>query len=623
MTYTMKTDNTTFTLSALEDLFNQGLETGFFSHIDIHFARFVRGFSGNVNPNVVLAAILLSRHTREGHICLDLAEHASKPVLPSSQSGSTLECPGLDEWIEDLRACDACGMPGDYSPLILDVFSRLYLWRYWNYEQNCAGRLLSLSSQIKVFDASLVKKGLEKVFHSGDDEGTEEQKLCALAALRGGLCVITGGPGTGKTTLVSKILSLLLYQDRSLRVALAAPTGKAARRVGEAVSETIQLLDLPDETKASLSGKASTIHRLLGIVPSRSTPRYHEKNPLPYDVIVIDEASMVDLALMAKLLQAIKPSARLILLGDKNQLASVQAGHVLGDMCDTGAVHGYSQEFASAAREMMGFDLVTGEPAGMQDSVVELKKTYRFTPDSGICQLSRCVNEGDADSCVEIMRSGEYKDIRVHETLPQGQASMDLRTEIVQAYAPYLRGTDPGQSLDMFNSFRVLCALREGPFGVEQMNTLIEQALAAQGLIKPAAQHYHGRPILITTNDYTLRLFNGDVGIILFDHKEKGLRAFFPAPEGALRKVSPMRLPQHETAFAMTVHKSQGSEFDHVLLMLPDRDSPVLSRELIYTGITRAMSRLDLCITPDVFAAAVARRTKRTSGLRDLLWGHR
>jgi exodeoxyribonuclease V alpha subunit len=451
--------------------------------------------------------------------------------------------------------------------------------------------------------------------------GTEEQKLSALAALRSGLCVITGGPGTGKTTLVSKILSLLLHQDRSLRVALAAPTGKAAQRVGEAVSETIQLFDLPDETRAFLSGKASTIHRLLGIVPSRSTPRYHEKNPLPYDVIVIDEASMVDLALMAKLLQAIKPSARLILLGDKNQLASVQAGHVLGDICDTGAVHGYSQEFASAAREMMGFEPVTGEPAGMQDSVVELKKTYRFTPDSGIYQLSRCVKEGDADSCMAIMRSGKYKDIRVHEATAPGQASMDLRTEIVQAYAPYLRGTEPGQSLDLFNSFRVLCALREGPFGVEQMNTSIEQALAAQGLIKPAAQHYHGRPVLITANDYTLRLFNGDVGIILFDHEEKGLKAFFPAPEGALRKVSPMRLPQHETAFAMTVHKSQGSEFDHVLLMLPDRDSPVLSRELIYTGITRAMSRLDLCIAPDVFAAAVARRTQRTSGLRDLLWG--
>lgn len=608
-------------LSALDDQFAQGVESGFFSRIDIHFAGFVQRLSPGENHSIVLAAALVSKYTREGHICLDLAEHAGKKIVVSALPAGSLECPDLDAWVEDLRACSVVGMPGDYTPMVLDSASRLYLWRYWDYEQTCAEKLLLLSRQKKSFDVALFMKGLQMVFPAEDDDGVMEQKLSALIALRTGLCVITGGPGTGKTTLVSKILSLLLHQDHSLRVALAAPTGKAAQRVGEAVSETIQLFDLPDAIKASLSGKASTIHRLLGIVPSRSLPRYNKNNLLPYDAIVIDEASMVDLALMAKLVQAIKPSAGLILLGDKNQLASVQAGHVLGDICDTGAVHGYSQELVDDVKEMMGFELETGVATGMQDSVIELRHTYRFSEGSGIYQLSRYVNEGDVPSCMDIIRSDGYKDICVHEAAAEDQVSRNLQTIILDAYTPYLHGEDPGQCLKLFGSFRVLCALREGPFGVVRMNALIENILAAHGLIKPAAQHYHARPILVTANDYTMRLYNGDVGIILFDHDEQELRAFFPTSEGAPRKVPPVRLPQHETAFAMTVHKSQGSEFDGVLLMLPDRDVPVLTRELIYTGITRAMKHLDLLITPDIFAAAVARRTQRTSGLRDLLWG--
>jgi len=606
---------------APDDLFAQGAETGFFSRIDIHFARFIKRLCMPVNDNTVLAAALVSKYTREGHICLDLAEHAGKKVVFSAQLLSTLECPSLDTWVEDLRACSVVGMPGDYTPMVLDTACRLYLWRYWDYERTCADKLLFLSRQKKSFDVEMFRQGLQEVFPQEDDCGSKEQKLSALAALRSGLCVITGGPGTGKTTLVSKILSLLAHHDSSLSVALAAPTGKAAQRVGEAVFETIRLFDLPDEIKVSLSGKASTIHRLLGIVRSKSLPRYNRNNLLPHDVVVIDEASMVDLSLMAKLVQAVKPSARLILLGDKNQLASVQAGHVLGDICDTGAVYGYSQELVADVKEMIGYDLETGIESGMQDSVIELKRTYRFSPESGIYQLSRCVNEGDVSSCMDIIRSDGYKDIRFYETSAEEQVVRNLQTIILDAYSPCLRGTDPGECLRLFNSFRVLCALREGPAGVVRMNALIEQTLAAHGLIKPAAQYYHGRPVLITANDYNMRLFNGDIGIILFDKEDRELRAFFPAPAGAPRKISVARLPQHETAFAMTVHKSQGSEFDHVLLMLPEKDAQVLSRELIYTGITRARNRLDLFFDIDVFSAAAARRTKRTSGLRDLLWG--
>lgn len=595
-----------------------GVEAGFFAQVDICFAEFVLHLCRDADPSVVIAAALVSRHTREGHICLNLSEYAGDRIVLSRQPMITLECPGLDAWTAYLGACDAVGTPADNSPMVLDA-TRLYLRRYWDYEQTCAEKLLRLNTEEKPFDTSLFRNSMDAIFPLEDDDGAVRQKLCALTALRSGLCVVTGGPGTGKTTLVSKILSLLLQQDHSLRIALAAPTGKAARRVGEAVSETARHFDLPDEIKALLPGGASTIHRLLGMMPTRPNPRYNRENLLPYDVVVVDEASMVDLSLMAKLLDALKPSARLILLGDRNQLASVQAGHVLGDICDTGSIHGYSPGFIHAARDLMGIELAAGAGNSMQDSVVELEKTYRFAPDSGIYSLSMSVNGGDVPACMDIIESGGYCDIRVHEA---ASGDSTLKKTVLDAYTPYLKADSPEECLRLFDSFRILCALRDGPFGVVRMNSLAEGILAAHGLIKPSGLglHYHGRPVLITANDYTLRLFNGDVGVELFDRDEQGLRVFFPTPDGVPRKVSPLRLPEHETAFAMTVHKSQGSEFDHVVLMLPDRDSPVLSRELVYTGITRAMKSIDIFLERTVFAQAVTRRTQRTSGLHSLLW---
>jgi exodeoxyribonuclease V alpha subunit len=318
---------------------------------------------------------------------------------------------------------------------------------------------------------------------------------------------------------------------------------------------------------------------------------------------------------MAKLVDAVPEHARLILLGDRDQLASVQAGYVLGDLCDTGVEHEYSSAFAGLAREVTGFAIQGRGPAGFQDCIIELKTNYRFGADSGIGRLSRQVNAG---ACTLIDSEG-LPDLGFTPLPPAPLLKRRLKDLIIQGYAPYLSTANPAEGLERLNAFRVLCALKDGPYGVAALNTLAEDVLEASGLIKPVGVHYHGRPILITRNDSPLHLYNGDVGIIL--KTDNGLSAFFPGPEGKPRVFSPGRLPEHVTVFAMTVHKSQGSEFGHVLMVLPERDTPVLTRELIYTGITRARTRLDLWAEPGVLKTAVARRIKRTSGLRDALWG--
>ncbi len=424
----------------------------------------------------------------------------------------------------------------------------------------------------------------------------------ARAAMLARFCVITGGPGTGKTRTVALILALLFQEAAHRRqpmpcVALAAPTGKAAARLTEALQQAFSVTPLLGSLGEAPLPAAVTLHRLLGLTPPASQPRFCAANPLHADVVIIDEASMIDLAMMAKLFAAVLPEARLILLGDKDQLASVEAGHVLGDICQA----------------------ATAAPArGGVTSFVALRKNFRFAQESGIQRLSLAVNEGDADEALAQLTGPATEGVIGHPLPAPAALPGLLRERIVTAYRQTLESS-PTEGLRMAGAFRLLAAIRRGPYGVEHLNRLAEGALAAAGLIQPNARQYRGRPIMILQNDYNLGLFNGAVGVVLPDPEADGeLRAFF-AVEGGVRSIHPARLPGHETAWAMTVHKSQGSEFERVLLILPDRDHPVVTRELLYTGITRARQSAEIWFNASAVRAAIARQTVRFSGLRDAL----
>ena len=608
-----------------QGLIDSLVKADIFSPLDLHFARLMAGLSGKNGEELFLAAALVSHYQGEGHICFDLSSMAGKKIREEDPDSPA--CPKLGKWLSSLKAEEVVGKPEEYRPLVLDG-SRLYLYRYWDYEKqlidNLKARIINDYGEV---NNDLLKDGLKRLFPHNSPGETDWQKVAAFASTLKRFCVISGGPGTGKTFTVAKILALLLEQNlQPLRISLAAPTGKAAARLQEAIKNAREGLNCPENIKAGISTEASTIHRLLKSIPDSPYFRFDAKNPLPADVVVVDEASMVDLALLSKLTQAIPLSSKIILLGDKDQLASVEAGAVLGDICDTGKDHGFSRDFSGLYTKVTGEKIGNGvdgrNEAGMRDSIVQLRKSYRFGQSSGIGEVSRAVNEGDSTRAVQVLKNGSYEDIQWRK-LPRPEAlPSELKERIINGFGPYLKENDPSKVFDLFNRVRILCAVREGPYGVNTLNLLVEQILRDEGLIRREGRWYRGRPILVTRNDYNLRLFNGDVGITLPDPEARGeLRVFFPGPEGVPRKFPPLRLPEHETVFAMTVHKSQGSEFDKVLFLMPDRNVQVLTRELVYTAITRAKEKVEVWGKEEIFQTAVSRRISRTSGLRDALWG--
>lgn len=609
------------------------LEAGVLSPVDVHLARAAARLAGEANPDAVLAMALASKAPTAGHVCLDLAAARRAVRLEEAPDLDTLPWPEPAAWVETLRHSPLVG--DGAAPLVLDGH-RLYLQRSWRWQQALVAALRARvgdgapegeawRTRAGAVDLDLLRRGLDRLFPRDDGE-LDRQRLAAAVAVLRSFAVITGGPGTGKTTTVVKVLALLAEQAGGpLRIALAAPTGKAAARLAEAVRAGRGALGASPTLLARIPDEATTIHRLLGWRPDGSV-RHTAEDPIPADVVVVDEASMVDLGLMTRLVLAVPRRARIVLLGDRDQLASVESGAVLADLCGP-PTRGFSTRFAATLTPLVGPfppELVAGPPT-MGDAVVALVRTHRFQEGSGIGALARAVNVGDAARAAGLLdgsiteRPGvPHDDLRwVRPT--GGVLPPEVEQTVVAELRPLVSARDPGEALAALDRFRLLCAHRRGLWGVEGLNEAAERWLEGAGLIAPRGLFWRGRPVLVSRNDPQSGLFNGDLGVVLPGHG--GLAVWFPGADGQPRPVSPALLPAHETAFAMTVHKSQGSEVSHAMVVLPERPSPVLTRELLYTGLTRARHRVTVVGAPGVLAVTVAERVERASGLGDALWG--
>lgn len=571
---------------------------------------------------VALAAALASRALEFGHSGVPLADVASLLAEVDSQ-GTPPALPALDAWREALLASAFVGDGVDEArglPLVFE-HGRIALRRYWDYERRLARALRALSGAIEpAADASWLRQRLGALFAPSAE--LDHQALAAFVAQRERLLLLTGGPGTGKTTTVARLLALRVEQAlRSgvpLRVGLAAPTGKAAARLSAALHENLGRLRadgrISEEVVAALPTNATTLHRLLGWQPQSIAFRHDAAHPLPLDVLVIDEASMVDLPLMCKLVEALAPNTSLILLGDRDQLPSVETGDVLAALCDaSGDGLGLPSTLARDAQAALGF--AVGERTGSSVLVrVELARSYRQSAALDVAPLAAAVRTGDVDTVLMGLHAQAYRGMHWRNGVDTA-----MQAFVFERAVPYFRAlaaaADVRVALALARQFGVLTAVREGDAGSLALNAGIALALQSPGAREDA--FFHGRLVMIRENSYRQGLYNGDIGVCWHD-VDGNVRVWFDVG-GEARAWLPASLPRHESAFALTVHKAQGSEFDAVLFVLPQRGARVLSRELVYTGLTRARSDLTLWANEAVLGEAVARRAQRWSGVADRL----
>lgn len=677
------------TAADLLQLLESWVQKKWLREIDLALARFFWSEAPNADPLLLLGAALTSHQLGRGHVCLDLQQTLNDPYMalslpPENADSPAWESPPLpaailscitqQHWRDKLQHPSLVSEGTGNTPLVF-ANQRLYLRRYWQYERSVEAAIEHRLVQTRTIAQGLPKGKLKQLLSGLFPESSNNtvtsavdwQKIaCALAA-RSAFSIITGGPGTGKTTTVVRLLALLqslalMETDniRPLRIRLAAPTGKAAARLRESINNA--LLQLPpslceqEGLRDAIPTTVITLHRLLGSRPNSRQFRHNACNPLALDVLVVDESSMVDLEMMAALMSALPDDARLVLLGDKDQLASVEAGSMLGELCRHAKEGHFTNETMAWVLEITEekIDATLLDPAGspLDQSTVMLRQSRRFTSESGIGRLAEAVNSGDPIQ-IEHVWNSHYPDLKKYDlktildttldSLIRGSVGSTSDTVRQSGYAHYLQVMSAGQpSMDAeisefdewarnvisaYSRFQILCVLRNGPHGVNGLNERISESLFQNGLIDTSLPWYQGRPVLVTRNDYPTGLMNGDIGITLrYPQRSKAngesqwvTRVAFPKSDGSngIHWILPSRLMSVETVYALTVHKSQGSEFDHCVLLLPPRLSPVLTRELVYTGITRARKWFSLVSVgnPGIMGEAATCTVQRSGGL--------
>ncbi len=592
---------------------------------DVHF-QFASFFD---NSQIRPYAYLLSKRLSEGHICID-AHDVFSAGLP------------FDEIVPVHQVVDPenliFGNSKKAAPFVRHQ-DKLYIQRYFQYEssilksikrlidkgkENYVDRILKLTS----LQNSLYEMNITDPYEANEpkDHQTDWQMAAAVSAFLNNFTIVTGGPGTGKTTTVAKVLSLLFQADPNLKVALAAPTGKAAMRMGESLKTNT--LKVPEEVKAKFNKLIpSTLHRMLGYKPNSIYFKHDENNPLLHDVVIVDEASMIDVAMFSKLLDAIRGNTRLILLGDKNQLSSVEAGSLFGDLCK---IHEQPNLFTTEAIDIVNSFIkddfrqlpqtqINPTPDPLTNHIIELKKSRRFNEQSEIGKLSKAVIVNDKTSLEAFLKQQENKSVNIHSEWKE-----DLLEPHLMEYVLYIQEEDIRKAIEKLNQIRVLCAVREGERGLYAINKKIEQFLKRKkiknddgSLFSPEGDFYQNRPVIVTQNINELMLFNGDTGIIRKDNSGN-YKAWFIDHENKLRSVLPAYITNAETVFAMTIHKSQGSEYNKVVVVLPEnKEIALLTRELLYTAITRAKEKAIIFADETTFLTTAENKVNRASGIAD------
>lgn len=580
---------------------------------DIHhqFATFFKSYS--FQP----FAYLVSKKLSEGHICLELDQlETEREELPPIYRTSD-----LDRSV--LHTIPLVSEEGKAKQPFILHGGRLYMQRYFNYESMILRRIEALiaseRSEVSGRAARLLsrKEYISSLFPAQPGNGPDWQLAAAISAFVSNFCIITGGPGTGKTTTVAKILALLFTENPSLKVALAAPTGKAAARMTESLRAAGASFGAEIKTNFAAL-EPSTIHRLLKPVKDSPYFKFNASNPLRFDVLIVDESSMIDVALFAKLLDAVGDHTKVIFLGDKDQLASVEAGSLFGDICKVlGQLNLFDEERRSLINSFVDdpADHIPAQMGGQDEShplfqhIIELRYSHRFNSEEGIGKMSRAVIENNAGAIKDFYTT--KPDPRIITDISHSQ---DVFEDFATGYKAYIREPDISLALDKLNAQRILCAIREGENGLYATNRRVESFLASRKLIKTSMEFYENRPIIITSNNYALGLYNGDIGIIRPDQNGV-LKAWFKDSEGGLLGVLPGLIGNTETVYAMTIHKSQGSEFSKVMLILPEGNISLLTRELLYTGITRAREQVVISGSLEVVLTAAEAKVQRASGI--------